>query len=139
MPDETCQCDGENGYFACPVHRVRKERVVSKLSLSDRITLSMATFVAEYDKSSSDVAAYLKQRLQPLWLLVGEVASEKHDAYARVQDDTPRDHPDVKYADGYEAGVDAALKIIKATFDAIEGDSRKLAPPTPAVDEAAAF
>jgi hypothetical protein len=23
MPDETCQCDGENGYFACPVHRVR--------------------------------------------------------------------------------------------------------------------
>jgi hypothetical protein len=25
MADERCQCDGENGYFACHVHRVRKD------------------------------------------------------------------------------------------------------------------
>lgn len=28
MPAERCQCDGENGYFACPVHRVRISRDV---------------------------------------------------------------------------------------------------------------
>ena len=134
---EKCQCDGENGYFACPVHRVRKESVMITPSIADRITLSMATFVAEYDKSSSDVAAYLKQRLQPLWMLVGEVASEKHDAYSRVQDDTPRDHPDVKYAEGYEAGVDSALKIIRAQLEAIAADGRKLQPTPAAVSEQA--
>jgi hypothetical protein len=90
----------------------------------------MASFIAEYDKSSSDVAAYLKQRLQPLWMVVGEVASEKHDAYARVQDDTPRDHPDVKYAEGYEAGVDAAVKIVRHALDQIMKDARKLVPPS---------
>ena len=112
---------------------------MSKWSMADRITLSMASFVAEYDKSSSDVAAYLKQRLQPLWILVGEVASEKHNAYARVLDDTPRDHPDVKYAEGYEAGVEAAVKSIRHALEGIEADSRKLQPPTYEADEGPAF
>lgn len=35
-----------------------------------RISTSMASFIAEVDGSSSDVAAYIEQRLAPLWDLL---------------------------------------------------------------------
>lgn len=95
-------------------------------SLASRICLSLASYIAEIDQSSSDVAAYLEQRFEPLWRLVGEFAADRYGGYERVLDDAPKDDPDVRYAEGYEAGVRACEANLREALASIVRDSRKL-------------
>lgn len=92
----------------------------------DPMFYSLASFIAGIDRSSNDVAEYLAHRLDPLLDLVGVLQAERHDGFANVNDEADEHDPDRIRAEGYEAGVDAARKLVREALQKVRDEARTL-------------